>query len=114
MLQATKYIQPAPHSMRPYSLVAFPDTFVSQKIGIEKEFLGQVYKQQAVNSSKPGITVATFFAFEAMEETLLRYIQRICSSQESFEVTLNNYSGFPPHSVYLRVQNPQAFQKLGK
>jgi hypothetical protein len=113
-MQVTKNIQSAPHSMRPYSLVAFPDAFVTQKIRIERELFGQVYKQQEHIASKPGITIATFFAFEAMEETLLRYIQRVCSSLECFEVMLNNYSGFPFHSLYLRVQNPEAFKKIGK
>jgi 2'-5' RNA ligase len=47
-----------------------------------------------------------------MEETLTRWIQRICTQQQSFTVTLNNYSGFPPHTIYLRVQNEQPFQKL--
>ncbi|HEU4634269.1 MAG TPA: 2'-5' RNA ligase family protein, partial [Flavisolibacter sp.] len=27
-------------------------------------------------------------------------------------VTLNNFSGFPPHTIYLRVQNPQPFNQL--
>jgi len=47
-----------------------------------------------------------------MEETLIRWIGRICSSRQSFSVSLNNYSGFPPHTVYLRVQNPKPFQHL--
>ncbi len=31
-----------------------------------------------------------------------------------FMVELNNYSGNPPHSIYLRVQNPQPFNQLVK
>jgi 2'-5' RNA ligase len=27
---------------------------------------------------------------------------------------LNNYSGFPPHKIYLRVQNQQPFRQLAK
>jgi 2'-5' RNA ligase len=49
-----------------------------------------------------------------MEETIIRYTQRVCSQQPSFEVELNNYSGFPPHTIYLRVQNPEPFKQLAK
>jgi 2'-5' RNA ligase len=49
-----------------------------------------------------------------MEDTLIRYTQRVCSEQASFNVELNNYSGFPPHTIYLRVQNPEPFKHLSK
>jgi hypothetical protein len=29
-------------------------------------------------------------------------------------VTLNNYSGFPPHTIYLRVQDPRPFRELAE
>jgi 2'-5' RNA ligase len=62
--------------------------------------------------NKPHITVAAFQAGEPMEETLIRWIQRICNRHKSFDITLNNYSGFPPHTIYLRVQDPQPFREL--
>ena len=62
--------------------------------------------------NKPHITIAAFQAGEPMEETLIRWIQRICNRQKSFDITLNNYSGFPPHTIYLRVQDPQPFREL--
>src|ERR1700743_3284377 len=46
---------------------------------------------------KPHITIAVFRADESMEDTLIRWIQRICNRYRSFETALNNYSGFPPH-----------------
>ena len=64
--------------------------------------------------TQPCITIAYFLAKESMEETLTRWIQRICSQEKSFVVTLNNYSGFPPDTIYLRIQNDQPFQKLAK
>jgi len=62
--------------------------------------------------NKPHITVAAFQAGEPMEDTLIRWIQRICNRHKSFDITLNNYSGFPPHTIYLRVQDPQPFREL--
>ena len=53
-----------------------------------------------------------FLMKEAMEEIIIKWIQNICSLNTSFSVMFNNFSGFPSHTIYLRVQNPQPFQKL--
>lgn len=66
----------------------------------------------SMSRNRPHITVAAFQAGEQMEETLIRWIQRICRRHESFSIALNNYSGFPPHTIYLRVQDPQPFRQL--
>src|SRR4051812_26175101 len=97
-----------------YLLVAHPDAAVTEKIMAEKELFTADYQQKIASKTKPHITVANFLAREAMEETIIRYTQRICSQQESFEVSLNNYSGFPPHTIYLRIQNQQPFKQLAK
>jgi 2'-5' RNA ligase len=80
----------------------------------EKQNFFAEYHQKAALETKPHITIATFVAREEMEETISRYMHRILVKQESFEVALNNYSGFPPHSVYVRVQNPERFRRFGK
>ena len=64
--------------------------------------------------TKPHITLANFLAKEAMEETIIRWMENIFNNQQSFTVTLNNYSGFPPHTIYLRVQDAKPFQQLAK
>jgi 2'-5' RNA ligase len=97
-----------------YLLVAHPDIIVNEKIIAEKLFFSGEYLQKIASKTQPHITIANFLAKESMEETLIRWIQRICTQQHSFKVTLNNYSGFPPHTIYLRVQNDQPFQKLAK
>ena len=67
---------------------------------------------QSMARNKPHITLAAFRAGEEVEDTLIRWIQRICNQQKNFEVALNNYSGIPPHTIYLRVQDPQPFREL--
>jgi 2'-5' RNA ligase len=67
---------------------------------------------QTMARNKPHITLAAFRAGEEVEDTLIRWIQRICNQQKQFEVALNNYSGIPPHTIYLRVQDPQPFRQL--
>ena len=97
-----------------YLLVVHPDRDVYKKIELEKESFYNAYKQAVAIKTHPQITVASFLAKESMEETLIRWIQRICNLRERFSVTLNNYSGFPPHTIYLRVQNEKPFQQLAK
>lgn len=114
MVQPAKYIQPTRGTMHNYTLIAYPDEQTSQKIRFEKELFADTYLSQGDTIAKPGITIASFLAFEAMEDTLLRYLHRIIKNQRSFEILLNNFSGFPLHSVYFRVQNPEVIQSLGK
>lgn len=97
-----------------YLVVAHPDIDVFNKVMEEKKFFYDEYKEKVAIRTKPHITVANFLAKESMEDTIIRWIQRICSQQQSFTVTLNNYSGFPPHTIYLRVQNEQPFRQLTK
>lgn len=78
----------------------------------EKQQFSAGYGGKTGSKTKPYITVANFLASEAMEPTIIKWMQRICGAQQSFTVTLNNYSGFPPHTIYLRVQDPQPFQQL--
>ena len=95
-----------------YLLVANPDENVYNKIMDVKQAFFDVYKQKIAIKTKPHITVANFLAMESMEETLIRYIHRICSQYMSFDVTLNNYSGFPSHTIYARIQDHAPFKQL--
>jgi 2'-5' RNA ligase len=97
-----------------YLLVGHPDEMVRNKVMEEKVQFAGVYGQKIAGKTKPHITVANFLASEAMEPTIIKWMQRICGAQHSFNVTLNNYSGFPPHTIYLRVQDPQPFAQLAK
>lgn len=97
-----------------YLLVVHPDSDVYNKIELEKDRFYDEFKEKIAIRTRPHITVANFLAKESMEETLIRWIQRICNLKEQFTVTLNNYSGFPPHTIYLRVQNEKPFQQLAK
>jgi hypothetical protein len=97
-----------------YALVAYPDSSVNAKILVEKQNFYDQYGAKSNIKSQPNICIANFVAHEAMEETMVRYMQRLFMGHQSFEVALNNYSGFPPDTVYLRVQDPQPFRQVGK
>ena len=95
-----------------YLLVIYPNGELNDKLLEEQQQFLSDYGLSMKARNRPHITVAAFQAGEQVEETLIRWIQRICGRHESFSVTLNNYSGFPPHTIYLRVQDPQPFRLL--
>lgn len=95
-----------------YALVAYPDNAIADKIIIERKLINHTVRNEAHATCKPHITLASFKATEAMEGTIIRYMQRICMLQQSFSVVLNNFSSFPPDTLYLRVQNHMPFKKL--
>jgi 2'-5' RNA ligase len=95
-----------------YLLVIYPSGELQEKLLDEQQQFSADYGLQMTVRNKPHITVAAFQAGEIMEDTLIRWVQRICNSYKSFELTLNNYSGFPPHTIYLRVQDPHPFRQL--
>jgi hypothetical protein len=95
-----------------YLLVIYPGGDLRDKLLDEQQQFSSDYGLPASLRNKPHITVAVFRAGEEVEDTLIRWIQRICNHQGSFDVMLNNYSGFPPHTIYLRVQDPLPFRQL--
>jgi 2'-5' RNA ligase len=95
-----------------YLLVIYPGGDLHEKLLDEQRLFSSDYGLAGNVRNKPHITVAAFQAGEEVEETLIRWIQRICNRQESFDIMLNNYSGFPPHTIYLRVQDPLPFGQL--
>src|SRR5260221_1530885 len=90
----------------------YPTGDLHDKLLEEQQQFSSDYGLPATVRNKPHITVAAFQAGEEVEDTLIRWIQRICNRHKSFEITLNNYSGFPPHTIYLRVLDPQPFRQL--
>src|SRR6266487_5015926 len=95
-----------------YLLIAHPPKEVNNQLKEEKETFSSTYKVGVAKKTLPHITIADFLAREEMEETIIRYLRRILSTQTSFWVTLNNYSGFPEHTVFARVQEHQPFKQL--
>ncbi|NML19631.1 2'-5' RNA ligase family protein [Pseudoflavitalea sp. G-6-1-2] len=98
--------------LQEYRLVIQTDAIVRQQVWLEQQDLIIKYGLKGPIRSGNQITVARFAVREGMEDTLMRWMQKICSNHRSFMVTLNNYSGFPPNTIYLRVQDQWPFQQL--
>ena len=97
-----------------YLLVAKPDAAMSAAVRSERLQFDECYGQGLAIKARPHIAVGSFLGTEEMEPTLIAWMQRICSAQLSFNVLLNNYSGYPAHTIYLRVQNQQPLLQLAK
>ena len=99
------------NKMCDYFLVVHPGEDICKKITQDKESFYKTYHGTSLDKIKPHIEIAEFFATESMEETVIRWIQRVCNQIISFPVTLNNFSGFPPDTIYVRIHD-QPFKQL--
>jgi len=95
-----------------YMLLANPDETVNEKVMLEKKYFEDKYETEIATKTLPHITIANFLAKELLEDRIGRLLQNICNQQYSFTVGLNNFSGFPTHAIFIRVQNPQPFKRL--
>src|SRR5690349_9842567 len=86
-----------------YLLVATPGDVVTNKL-LEVDRTSPHRPKRTKQEYKPYIKLAEFQARETMEETIIRWMQRVCNQMESFTVTLNNYGGFPPATIFVRIQ----------
>ncbi|NCI45381.1 2'-5' RNA ligase family protein [Sediminibacterium soli] len=97
-----------------YLLVAQPDPEAYAKLMAEKQFFFEKFQTPVAIKTKPHITVAGFLAFEAMEETMIRWMARVISAKQRFSVTLDGYGAFRPHTLYLHVKDHEPFLQLAK
>ena len=94
-----------------YRLVIPADEPVSRQVKQLRKEWEEMFGNKAPSEKPPSITLACFSAREEMEETLMRWIRRICDQQVIFPVVLNNFSAIPPQIVYIRVQDERIFEK---
>ncbi|MGB8192733.1 MAG: 2'-5' RNA ligase family protein [Chitinophagaceae bacterium] len=95
-----------------YLLVVRPDAHICSKLAAEKEEFFNRYQHSTALHGQPHMTLGAFIATEDMEDTIIKWVQRICGMNKGFSITLNNYSGIPDHTIFLRVQNPERLREL--
>ncbi len=113
----SKEISPDRTAYRPkglfeYLLIVLPVKDVYDRVMAEKQNFSLNYNQPMAIKAKPHIVISNFLAWDTMEDALALWLQRIAKGQKSFNVTLNNYSGFPSHTIFLRVLDPAPFNEL--
>lgn len=99
-----------PADLTEYLLIAYPDKSVMEKILNERSQFCEQYKIRPKQELDPHLVVTSFFASEGMETTLVRWLQKICSLERGFNVTLNNYSGYPDSTIFLRIPETAPIQ----
>jgi hypothetical protein len=60
----------------------------------------------------PDIPLATFTGREAMEETLTRWMQRICANLKRFSLTLGEPALLPDGNLRMKVKDPASLKRL--
>ncbi len=95
-----------------YMLLANPDEAVHEKVMVEKKYFEDKYESEIATKTLPHITIANFLSKEILEDRIGRLLQNVCTQHYSFTAALNNFSGFPTHAIFIRVQNPQPFKRL--
>lgn len=94
-----------------YSLTLLPDAEDGERLARMASGLKAGDGWSLAPSPVPDITLATFTAREAMEETLTRWIQRICRDLKRFRLGLGEPAVFPDRSLRMRVTDASSLQK---
>lgn len=90
-------------------------------LALEPEFINELWTSLSeaglggFHSSSPScaiVPIASFSAPPRMEDTLSRWTQRICSNLEKTIIEFNNFSGLPPHTIYLRIQDASPLKQM--
>jgi hypothetical protein len=97
-----------------YRLVIPADEPVSRQVKQLRMQWEHLHGESSYSDKPPSITLACFMAREEMEDMVMRWMRRICSIQQAFMVTLNNFSAIPPQTIYIRVQDITPFQQLAQ
>lgn len=95
-----------------YVLVVRPTDDICSQVAGEMQQFYSAYNQKNTSQPNTHITIVKFFAKQAMEETIIRYMHRITSVQKSFMVMLNNYSCNPGNNIFIRVQEHAPFKQI--
>ena len=91
-----------------YSLVVDPGSQLVNLIYDEKR---SYWIREEIDPVK-GFVIASFTAKDSMEETLIRWIQRLSSQVKAFEARFNNYSAVLPSTIVLRIQEIEPIKNL--
>jgi 2'-5' RNA ligase len=104
----------APAKPYEYLLVISPSKEIWDEVmGIKERFYKEHNHIQAIKS-KPHITLAKFGIPVSMEEILLLRINAVAKSFEPFRVELNGIGEFPPHTIFIDIENQNSIVHLVK
>ena len=95
-----------------YKLVIPADEPVSRQLRLLRQQWEKQNEANPIFETIPAITIAHLAIGTEREPLLLKWLGKICASQTSFRVTLNNCSAIPPQTIYIRIQDATPFESL--
>jgi hypothetical protein len=95
-----------------YSLVLFPEGDGGEKVRRLAALLQHGSEKAAGKVGSPCISLGTFRGREAMEDTLIRWVQRVCRMQQRFRIEVKGPCVHPAGGWLLKVVDQGALTKL--
>ncbi len=86
-----------------YRLVAKPDSASLQRIEEMRNHFRSLYPLDG-EYPEPELAFFSQRMPEASENLLVNWLEKLCANNNRFDIVLNNFSGIPPHLLYMRVQ----------
>jgi 2'-5' RNA ligase len=98
-----------------YMLVLSPDEHLQERIGKIKQTIIQTVSEKTGTrpaGGKSNILLARWQAWDMQEDRLLRHLQVLSMEQYPFQVHLENFNGFPSHTIYIPVTSREPILRL--
>jgi hypothetical protein len=95
-----------------YSLTLLPETEAGEALRRMTSALQPDDGPRQMTYPMPDIPLATFTGREAMEETLTRWMQRICANLKRFSLALGEPTLLPDGSLRMKVKDPASLKML--
>ncbi len=96
-----------------YTLLVYPDEPVSTQLQYARTLLLKTGLADRCHIERPSIGLAHFLAKEAMEPTLIRWIQNICHLHACFPLALNGVELTPTQGLSVGIADTGALARLG-
>lgn len=97
-----------------YRLVVPLPEALQEKIGAIRKGLHEKYGVKQPFGLKPSLTILKCHGFEKSEAKLLERLQHIAMGVPPFKVELEDYAGYPSHTIYINVTTKSPFNDLTK
>jgi hypothetical protein len=101
-------------SVNEYRLIVQLPEDLSEKIMAIRKVLHEKYKVESPFEIAPSLTILRFHAFEQGESKALERIQKSVLTTKPFLVQLEDYSGYPSHTIYINVKTRSVFNEVSK
>src|SRR5580698_8721986 len=101
-----------------YMLVLSPDEHLQERIGKIKQVIQTTVHAASektgtrLTGGKSNILLARWQAWDMQEERLLQRLHVLSMEQYPFQVHLENFNGFPSHTMYIPVTSREPILRL--